>query len=124
MQVYRNVVVLALIIALPLAGCAAIQRSEARDKEQLLAAAGFQAKPADTAEKLANLKAMPPRKLVSQAKDGNFVYSYADPDYCQCLYVGGPKEYAAYQRLAVEKEIAEEQQEAAMDWGMWGPWWW
>jgi hypothetical protein len=124
MQVYRNVVVLALIIALPLAGCAAIQRSEARDKEQLLAAAGFQAKPADTAEKLANLKAMPPRKLVSQAKDGNFVYSYADPDYCQCLYVGGPQEYSAYQRLAVQKEIAQEQREAAMDWDMWGPWWW
>jgi hypothetical protein len=124
MQAYRNVVVLALIIALPLAGCAAIQRSEARDKEQLLAAAGFQAKPADTPEKLANLKTMPPRKLVSQVKDGNFVYSYADPDYCQCLYVGGPKEYSAYQRLAVEKEIAQEQQEAAMDWDMWGPWWW
>jgi hypothetical protein len=124
MQVYRNVVVLALIVALPLVGCAAIQRSEARDKEQLLAAAGFQAKPADTPEKLANLKTMPPRQLVSQVKDGNFVYSYADPDYCQCLYVGGPKEYSAYQHLAVEKEIAQEEREAAMDWDMWGPWWW
>jgi hypothetical protein len=81
----------------------------------LLAAAGFQAKPAETPEKLANLKTMPPRKLVSQAKDGNFVYSYADPDYCQCLYVGGRKEYSAYHRLAVEKEIAQER--AAMEWG-------
>jgi len=105
MQFYRNVVVLALIIALPLAGCAAIQRSEARATEQLLAAAGFQAKPADTPEKLANLKTMPPRNLVARSKDGNFVYTYADPDYCQCLYVGGPKEYAAYQRLAMEEEI-------------------
>jgi hypothetical protein len=104
MKVYRNVVMLALIAALPLAGCAAIQRSEAQDKEQLLAAAGFQVKPADTPEKLANLRTMPPRKLVSQ-KDGDFVYSYADPDYCQCLYMGGPKEYSAYQRLAREEEI-------------------
>jgi hypothetical protein len=124
MKGYRKVVMLALIAALQLAGCAAIQRSEAKDKEQLLVAAGFQAKPADTPEKVANLKTMPPRKLVSQAKDGKFVYSYADPDYCQCLYVGGPTEYSAYQRLAVQKEIAEEQREAAMDWGMWGPWWW
>ena len=124
MQVYRNVVVLALIMALLLAGCAAIQRREAQNTEQLLAAAGFQAKPADTPEKLANLRTMPPRKLVSQAKDGNFVYTYADPDYCQCLYVGGPQEYSAYQRLAVEKEIAQERREAAMDWDMWGPWWW
>jgi hypothetical protein len=67
---------------------------------------------------------MPPRKLVSQAKDGNFVYSYADPDYCQCLYVGGPQEYSAYQRLAVRKEIAQERLDAAMDWDMWGPWRW
>jgi hypothetical protein len=123
MQVYRNVVVLAIMIALPLAGCAAIQRSETRNTEQLLAAAGFQAKPAETAEKLANLKTMPPRKLVARPKNGKFVYTYADPDYCHCLYVGGPAEYSAYQRLAVEKEIAEEQQEAAMDWDMWGPGW-
>jgi hypothetical protein len=108
MKIYRKVVMLALIVALPLAGCAAIQRSEAKDTEQLLATAGFQAKPADTPEKLANLRAMPPRQLVSQAKDGKFVYSYADPDYCQCLYVGGPTEYSAYQRLAVQQEIAPE----------------
>jgi hypothetical protein len=122
MKLYRKIMMLVLIAALPLAGCAAIQRSEAKDKEQLLAAAGFQAKPADTPEKLANLRTMPPRKLVSQAKDGKFVYSYADADYCHCLYVGGPTEYSAYQRLAVQKEIALE---ASMDWDMWGgPWWW
>ena len=108
MKIYRNVVMLALIVALPLAGCAATQRREAKATEQLLVAAGFQAQPADTPEKLANLRAMPPRQLVSQAKDGKFVYSYADPDYCQCLYVGGPTEYSAYQRLAVQQEIAPE----------------
>jgi hypothetical protein len=108
MKVYRNVVMLALLVALPLAGCAAIQRSEAKNTGKLLAAAGFQAKPADTPEKLANLRAMPPRQLVSQAKDGTVVYAYADPDYCQCLYVGGPTEYSAYQRLAVQQEIAPE----------------
>ena len=124
MQGYGNVVVLALIIALPLAGCAAIQRSAARDMEQLLAAAGFQAKPADTPERLAELKTMPPRELVSRSKDGNFVYTYADPDYCQCLYVGGPQEYSRYQDLAVKRQIARERLDAALDWDMWGPWWW
>jgi hypothetical protein len=122
-KVPSKILMLALIVALPLAGCAAIQRSEARDTEQLLAA-GFQAKPAETPEKLTNLRTMPPRQLVSQAKDGNMVYTYADPDYCQCLYVGGPTEYSAYQRLAVEKKIAQERLGAAMDWDMWGPWLW
>jgi hypothetical protein len=128
MKIYRNVagkvVMLALIVALPLTGGAAIQRSEAKDTEPLLAAAGFQAKPAETPEKRTNLRTMPPRQLVSQAKDGNMVYTCADPDDCQCLYVGGPNEYAAYQRLAVEKKIAQERRDAAMDWDMWGPWWW
>ena len=119
MKGYRKVVMLALIVALPLAGCAAIQRSETKDTEQLLAA-GFQAKPADTPEKLANLRTMPPRKLVWQSKDGKFMYAYADPDYCQCLYVGGPTEYSAYQRLAAQKEMAEE---ADVDVGHWGPGW-
>ena len=115
---------LALVAALPLAGCATLQRREAGNTEQLLAAAGFQAKPADTPAKVANLDAMPPRKLVSQVKDGKFAYGYADPDGCKCLYVGGPQEYSTYQRLAIEKRIADDECQTAMDWNLWGPWWW
>jgi hypothetical protein len=114
MKIYREVVMLALIVALPLAGCAAIQRSEAKNTEQLLAAAGFEAKPADRPEKLADLRAMPPHMPVSQAKDGNVAYSYADPDYCQCMYAGGSDAYSTYQRLAAGKKIDQEQLKAAM----------
>ena len=95
MNVYRKVVLLALLAALPLAGCAAIHRSEARDTQQLLAAAGFRATPAETPEQLADLRTMPPRKLVMESKDGHVVYTYADPDYCQCVYEGGAEEYWA-----------------------------
>jgi hypothetical protein len=112
MKVYRKAVVLALIVALPLTSCAAIQRSEARGEEHWLATAGFQAEPADTPEKLANLRAMPPRKLVSQVKDGNVVYSYADPDYCQCMYVGGSEEYSAYLYLFAGKKSDRQRLEA------------
>ena len=107
--------------ALPLVGCATLHRREARSTEQVLAAAGFVAKPADTQAKLENLNTMP-RKLVSHVEDGNLVYSYADPDNCRCLYVGGDKEYSEFQKLSLEKEIADERQMAAMDWDMWGPW--
>ncbi len=57
-------------------------------------------------------------------------YRYADPYSCDCLYVGDEQAYAEYKRLAVEKQVAEERLEAAeaeesaaMDWGLWGPWW-
>ena len=112
MKVYRKVMVLALAVALPLTGCAAIQRGEERGEEHWLALAGFQAEPADTPEQLANLRAMPPHELVSQVKDGNVVYSYADPDNCQCMYVGGPEEYSAYRLLFAGKKSDRQRLEA------------
>jgi hypothetical protein len=114
MTVYRQVMAPAVAVALSLTSCAAIQRSEARDKEQLLATVGFQAKPVDSPEELANLRAMPPRELVSQVNSGNVAYAYADPDYCQCMYVGGLEAYAAYQRLAAGKKIDQERLKTAM----------
>jgi len=45
--------------------------------------------------------------------------------------VGDPQAYAEYQRLALQKQLADERLEAAeaeesaaMDWNVWGPWWW
>jgi hypothetical protein len=101
-----------------------MRRHEAASTEQLLAAAGFQMRPANSPEQLRDLTTMPPRKLVSRTKDGTTVYTFADPDNCHCLYVGGPTEYSAYQRLQVQKEIAAEMDQASMDWAAWGPWWW
>jgi hypothetical protein len=118
----RMVLSVGLAVAVMLTGCAAIQRSEARDTEQLLAAAGFVMRPADTAERQERLRALPPYRLESRTKDGKVVYTYADPDGCQCLYVGGSKEYSEYQRLRVELQIAADQAWAAqagpMDWDM------
>jgi hypothetical protein len=54
-----------------LTGCAALEKQETRSTEQLLSAAGFDIKPADTPEKLANLQAMKQRKVVRrETKDG------------------------------------------------------
>jgi hypothetical protein len=97
-----------LVAALPLGGCTTLRAHEARSTEQLLAAAGFRAAPAETPEQLASLRSMPSRVLLTQPKDGHFVYSYADPDNCGCIYEGGPEEYAAYQRLSLEKRLEDE----------------
>ena len=119
MKVGKTVVTLALVVALPLAGCALIHWREARDTDQLLGMAGFRTKPADSPAKLANLNAMPPLKLVERSKDGSVVYTYADPYNCLCLYVGGPEEYTAYQRL--QQGMVQAQREGSMDWELWGP---
>ena len=118
----RFVVLLAAILAVT--GCATMRREEAASTEQLLAAAGFQMRPADTPEQVAALASMPREKLVVRSKDGNVVYTYADPDKCHCLYVGGPKEYAALQQMTIQREIAAHDAEGVMEWPGWGPWLW
>jgi hypothetical protein len=89
----------ALLLAVPAlvgTGCAPIQRYQARQTEQTLAAAGFQKRPADTPE----LRSAPPYRITSRTQGGNVVYTYADPDNCHCVYVGGDKEYFEYERLS------------------------
>jgi len=58
-------------------------------------------------------------------------YVYADAKYCNCVYAGDEAAYQRYQKLALEKQTAEDQliavqmnEDAAMDWEAWGarPW--
>jgi hypothetical protein len=92
--------------------------------EQLLAAAGFDQRLADTPEKLANLQTLTPaRKFVPQERDGRLYYVYADPDLCKCLYVGTAAQY----ELAREKQLVNNQLIAVQDhlsvpilWELWG----
>lgn len=117
--------------AFMIVSCAAMQRQEAQQTESILSAAGFQMKPADTPAKLAHLQTLTPRKLVPHMKDGRLLYVYADPKGCQCLFVGDEQAYQRYQQLALQKQLTQEQmmtaemnEDAAMDWGLWGPYWW
>ncbi|MGJ0506059.1 MAG: hypothetical protein ACR652_02775 [Methylocystis sp.] len=113
-------------LTLGLSSCASIG---AQDTENMLAAAQFTMKPADTPAKLANLKAMQQYKLVPHVKNGKNFYVYADAAGCQCVYVGNDAAYQNYQQMRIARNIANEQlmaaemnQQAMMDWGAWGPW--
>ncbi|MEJ2474113.1 MAG: hypothetical protein P8Y74_09535 [Desulfobacterales bacterium] len=110
------------VLSIALAGCAAMKKSEATDTEQLLAAAGFKMKLADTPERLAHLKTLTQLKVVPHDRNGKMYYVYADAAYCQCLYAGNQEAYQRYENLAVKQNIAQMNEAASMDWGMWGPW--
>jgi len=121
---WKAMVASLILAAAVLTGCATIRGWQARDTGQLLAAAGFTMQIAATAEQQQRLEAMPPYRLVSGTKDGAAEYTYADPQHCRCVYVGGPSEYAKYQRLVTERQIASERRWVAEDWSMgwvWGP---
>jgi len=124
------------VLVLALAGCAVVkevQKNEASDKEQLLAAAGFKVRLADTPKKMAHLQTLAQRKLVIHQRNSKVYYVYADALNCKCLYVGNEAAYQRLQELQVERQIAAQQRltaemnyDAQMNWDLYGPWdpWW
>jgi hypothetical protein len=121
------------ILGIALTACATTQQTEAIDKERMLAAAGFQMRLANTAEKMAHLNTLPQRKLIPHQKGDEVFYVYADAMYCKCIYAGPYKAYSRYQQMAVNKSIEEMSASYAqqdnpmqavdtMDWDLWNDW--
>ncbi len=67
-----------------LAGCQTPQQAVSA-KEDMLAAAGFTVRPADTPARETALHTLPPDKFVTHTHNGNLVYVMADPLVCNCL---------------------------------------
>jgi len=128
---FSRILVVAMLAGLG-SSCATMEADRARDTEQLLAAAGFKVRPADTPEQLAHVKTLTQHKLVPHEKNGTVYYVYADATTCRCVYWGPEEAYQRYQRLAAQQRIAEDQrmaaemnEDAAMNWELWGPgYWW
>ena len=112
------------LLVLLFSGCATIEKDNAMDMERTLAAAGFRMKTANTPEQRAHLQTLTQRKLVRHEKDGEPVWIYADATYCNCLYAGNEKAYQEYSKLSIQQEVAEENEDAAMDWEVWPGYWW
>ena len=107
------------------AGCADPSQ-KVMNKEDLMIASGFKFVPANTPERQAAFRQLTPHKFVRQMKGDKVIYIYPDPTICVCLYVGGPKAYAAYRARVFDKQIADEQQMTADTYSMaswdWSPW--
>ena len=102
------------------------------DKEDLLAAAGFTVRPANTPQRLSAMRQLPANKFVQKINGVQVEYVYAYPIVCNCLYVGNQKAYGAYKQEVFTRNIVNEQQLNAeiyqdnwewggWDWGPWGP---
>jgi hypothetical protein len=116
-------------LAIALAGCTAIQKQQAAQAQQLLAAAGFELQMADTPERQATLQSVvPQRKVFSVAAADGPRFVYADAEFCQCAYAGDQQAYERYQRMVTRQRLAAEQDMAAQMGddpampGAWSPW--
>lgn len=115
---------LAVTLSIGLAGCQSTQQA-VQQKEDLLSAAGFIPQPANTPQRLAAMKKLPPNKFVQQTKNSQVAYVYADPIVCQCVYFGNQAAYAQYRQMVFQKRLADERQmtaamnQDAFDFGPW-----
>ncbi|MGE3871040.1 MAG: hypothetical protein AB7F51_16195 [Pseudorhodoplanes sp.] len=90
-MIYRTSLSAAFASALMIAPAPGQERIDMK-----LVDAGFIMREADTPQKMARLKTIPPRKFVARSKNGVRYYVYADPDYCKCALVGGQEALDAY----------------------------
>lgn len=118
----------AALLGLPmlLAGCETPQQV-VQNKEDRLLAAGFVARPADTPKRLAMLQALPPHRFEMRQVNGRYIYLYADPLVCGCLYVGSETAYGQYKQMMFQQHLADQQEmtaqlysDPAWSFGGWG----
>jgi len=121
--------IIVLALAVLAAGCAS---NNLLDKENAAAGAGFKVITPTKPDQLALLKKLPPDKVTPINYHGKLYYVLPDLINKQA-YVGGPKQYQAYQQFRRKQKNNYETYEAtpdkvtvvevnAMDWGGWGGW--
>lgn len=125
MKQFQTAFTLAAVLALAafVAACATTQ-----SQENLAIAAGFKViNPVNTNQQ-AILMSLPPGQVSPVNHKGKRYYVLPDAPNNQA-YVGGPKQYQAYQQLRMARQLSNENLEAAEmnemaseDWGAWGGW--
>ena len=123
---FRPVLIAALAVAAAAAPAAAMGSRRATEND--LSAAGFKVRVADTPERQAMLARLPAHKVLMRNHDGTVHYVYADPQGCNCIYVGSEDAYQKYAAAKQAQHIADQQAFAAQEyndatwnWGAWGP---
>src|SRR6478735_4199392 len=109
MNPFKSPFTLVLAVAIAMVGCASTTQTSTQNKESMLVASGFKTVTPKTATQKQKL---PPGKIAMIQKGAKTYYVYPDAPNNQA-YVGGPKEYQAYQQLCAEKKLAKENLETA-----------
>jgi len=116
---------IAAVVLLALAvGCA----SHIEHKQNMAVAAGFKVITPTRPDQQAILARLPADKVTPVRYHGKLYYVLPDLPNNQA-YVGGPRQYQAYQQLRLQEHIsnqnlmaAQMNESASMNWGAWGGW--
>jgi hypothetical protein len=92
----------ALVLLLHASGLAAVEApgKPVLDKTNFyLSSAGFRIQVANDAAGQKALRALPAHRFVSEGTGNAVRYLYAEPQYCNCIFVGTQQAYDSYRRI-------------------------
>ena len=81
--------------------------------ENNLSIAGFVVHHADTADLQTTLDLLPSHQVLQRVHGETILYVYADPDVCDCFYVGSQQAFDLYQQQRLARHLAGQQPIAA-----------
>jgi len=123
----KFIALIAIVCTALLVGCASTPTA-AQNRESMLVASGFKVITPKMPAQQQKLKNLPPGKVTMIQKGKKTYYIFPDPVQNKA-YVGGPREYQAYQQLRTANKLAKEDletaetyQDAEMQWSLWGGW--
>jgi len=118
---------IAIVCAVLSVGCASTQTTT-QNRESVLVASGFKVITPKTTTQKQKLQNLTPGKVTMIQKAGKTYYIFPDPAHNQA-YVGRPKEYQTYLQMRADNKLAKESletaemnQDASMQWSVWGGW--
>jgi hypothetical protein len=120
-----SITIITVACAAMFVSCAGTQ-GVSQSRESMLVASGFRVITPKTAAQKQKLQNLPAGSVTMIKKGKKKYYVFPDPAHNQA-YVGGPREYQAYQQLRAEKKLSREDlqdaemyQDTAMEWSLWG----
>ena len=91
-----KLVLAATMLALVSASASSQQQ---RATDMRLVDAGFKMRAAVTKEQVEHVRKLPPRRFIPREEAGRRYYVYADPDDCQCVFVGDEPALKTYRDM-------------------------
>jgi hypothetical protein len=100
LKVFRLAPALALLLCASLLLALETPSKPFLDKNSFfLSSAGFRVQLANDAKGKKALRALPPHRFVTHQIGDQVRYFYAEPKYCDCIFVGTPAAYEAYRDM-------------------------
>ena len=104
---HKRIVMTALVLVAPFViwACTITPEATADQVENMLVAADFKYKTADTPQQMERMQALPQGRLIRHQAGGDVYYLYADVAGCKCVWKGDKAAYSRYKELARERKV-------------------